>query len=119
MIKLGCILKVSDNTGVSKLKLIGSLRNKLRSLKIGDIIVASVVKTSSDIYKKSSIVLAVLIKTKKPLLRKDGTTLRFAENSVLIVDKTMNPKGTHVFGPVPYEIKDKYKKITSLTNNFV
>jgi large subunit ribosomal protein L14 len=118
MIKLGCLLKVSDNTGINKVKFIGTLKKK-KTLKVGDIVIVSIQKTTSPIYKKSSIVMAILIKTKKPLLRKDGSTLRFNENCVLIIDKTLTPKGTHIFGPIPYEIKYKYKKVTSLTNNFV
>lgn len=119
MIKLGCLLKVSDNTGINKIKLIGSLQKKKKTLKVGDIIIGSIKKTSSNIYKKSTIVLAVLIKTKKPFHRLDGSTIRFLENSVLIIDKSMTPKATHIFGPIPYEIKEKYKKVTSLTNNFI
>jgi large subunit ribosomal protein L14 len=118
MIKLGCVLKVSDNTGVNKIRFIGTLRKK-KTLTIGDIIIGSIQKTTSPTYKKSSIVTAILIKTKKPVLRSDGSTLRFSDNCVLIVDKTLTPKGTHIFGPIPYEIKYKYKKVTSLTNNFV
>lgn len=118
MIKLGCILKVSDNTGINKIRFIGTLKRK-KTLTVGDIIIGSIQKTTSSTYKKSSIVTAILIKTKKPILRLDGSTLRFSDNCVLIVDKTLSPKGTHVFGPIPYEIKTKYKKITTLTNNFV
>lgn len=118
MIKLGCLLKVSDNTGVSRIKFIGSLRRK-KNLTIGDVVIGSIQKTTSNAYKKSSIVLGVLVKTKKPLQRSDGSTIRFEENCIIIVDRTLVPKGTHIFGPIPYEIKEKFKKITPLTNNFV
>jgi len=119
MIKLGCILNVSDNTGINKVKFIGTTKKRKSPLKIGDIITGSIQKTSTPNYKKSSIILGVLIKTKTPFFRKDGTTLRFFENSIIILDKTHTPKGTHIFGPVPIEIKYKYKKLTSLTNNFI
>lgn len=118
MIKMGCLLRVSDNTGVSKIRLIGMLKKK-NVLSVGDVVIGSVQKSTSMIYKKSSIVMGILIKTRKPMHRTDGTTLRFKDNCVLIVDKTLTPRGTHIFGPVPYEIKEKYKKVASLTNNFV
>lgn len=119
MIEIGCILKIHDNTGVNKIKVIGVLNRKKRIPRIGDIVVASIQKTLSPIYKKSSIVMAMLIKTKKALIRKDGSTLSYLENAAIIIDKTGSPKGTHIFGPVPVEIKKKNKKIAALTNCFI
>src|SRR5690606_25443556 len=105
MIKVGCILKVNDNTGINKIKYIGTLKKRKKPLKIGDIVIGSIKKTSTPLFKKSSLVTAVLIKTKTSLFRKDGTSIKFFENGVIILDKNYIPKGTHVFGPVPVEIK--------------
>jgi len=119
MIHIGCILKVHDNTGISKIKVIGVLKRQKRIPKVGDVVVASIQKTLSPVYKKSSIIMAMIIKTKKALIRKDGSTLSYLENASIIVDKTGSPKGTHIFGPVPIEIKEKNKKIATLTNSFI
>ncbi len=119
MIQIGCILKIHDNTGINKIKIIGVLNRKKRIPKVGDVIIGSIQKTISPVYKKSSIVTALLIKTKKALIRKDGSTLSYLENAAVIIDKGGTPKGTHIFGPVPIEIKVINKKIASLTNNFI
>src|SRR5690554_27317 len=119
MIKIGCLLNVKDNTGINKIKFIGTFKKRKKSMRIGDILIGSVKKTSNILFKKSEIVLAILIKTKQPHLRKDGTTIKFFDNGVIIIDKNFIPKGTHIFDPVPFEIKLKYKKIASLSNNFV
>lgn len=119
MIQIGCILKIHDNTGINKIKIIGVLKRRKRIPKVGDIVIASIQKTLSPIYKKSSIITAMVVKTKKALMRKDGSSLSYLENAAIVVDKTGTPKGTHVFGPIPIEIKEKNKKISTLTNNFI
>lgn len=119
MIQTGCILKIHDNTGINKIKVICVLKRAKRLPKIGDIVIGSIQKTLSPVYKKSSIAMAMLIKTKKAIIRKDGSMLSYLENAGIIVDKTGTPKGTHIFGPVPIEIKEKNKKIATLTNNFI
>ena len=110
-------LKVADNTGAKELLCIrcvgGSHR---RYANIGDIIVASVKSAiPGGIVKKGDVVKAVVVRTKKPIQRVDGTVVRFDENAAVIIKDDKTPTGTRIFGPVARELRDKeYMKILSL-----
>jgi len=101
-------LKVADNTGakiVMCVRVLGGYRK--RYARIGDIITA-VVKEAvpHSSIKKSDIVHAVIVRTKKETRRKDGSYIRFSENACVIIDKVKKePKGTRVFGPIAREVK--------------
>jgi large subunit ribosomal protein L14 len=71
--------------------------------------------------KKSEIVKAVIVRTKRAIRREDGSYLRFDDNAVVVIDpKTGNPRGTRVFGPVARELREKnYMKIISLAAEVV
>src|SRR5262244_2621622 len=110
-------LKVADNTGARELLCIrvmgGSHR---RYARVGDIIVGTV-KTASPqgAIKKGEVVRAVVVRTKKPFGRDDGTTIAFDENAAVIIDQQRNPRGTRIFGPVARELREKnFMKIVSL-----
>ena len=65
-------------------------------------------------------VRAVVVRVKKELRRNDGTYIRFDSNSVVLIDKTNNPIGTRIFGPVPRELREKnFTKIISLAPEVV
>ena len=65
--------------------------------------------------KRSDIVKAVVIRTKKAVSRKDGTSISFDDNAAVIINMDKNPKGTRIFGPIAREIRDKdFTKIVSL-----
>lgn len=110
-------LKVADNTGAKELLCIrvmgGSTR---RYAQIGDVIVASVKDaTPGGVVKKGDVVKAVVVRTKKPIRRPDGSYLRFDENAAVIIREDGTPKGTRIFGPVARELREKdYLKILSL-----
>ena len=110
-------LKVADNTGAKELLCIrvmgGSTR---RYAQIGDVIVASVKDaTPGGVVKKGEVVKAVVVRTKKPTRRADGSYVRFDENAAVIIKDDGNPKGTRIFGPIARELRDKdYMKILSL-----
>ena len=90
--------------------------NNATGLKIGDVIVASV-KTAipGGTVKKGDVVKAVVVRTKKPTKRADGSYVRFDENAAVLIKEDGNPKGTRIFGPVARELRDKnYMKILSL-----
>ena len=111
-------LKVADNTGAKTIMCIRVLGGSVRKFgSVGDIIVASV-KTAipGGVVKKGDVVKAVIVRTVKPVIRKDGTSIRFDDNAAVIIDmKDKQPKGTRVFGPVARELRDKgYLKIASL-----
>ena len=84
--------------------------------KAGDIITANVKEASSGgTVKKGDVVRAVVVRTKQPVRREDGSYLRFDNNAIVIIDKDMNPRGTRIFGPVARELREKnFMKIISL-----
>jgi large subunit ribosomal protein L14 len=117
MIQLRTILDVADNTGAKKASLIGVLgrKGKLHA-ELGDIIKCNVKESSADAsVKKGEVALAVIVRTKQPIRRPDGSILRFDRNAVVFIDTANNPKGTRVFGPVARELRDRnFTKIISL-----
>jgi large subunit ribosomal protein L14 len=113
---------VADNTGAKVayvIKVPGG--SKKRYAKIGDIIVCSIKSASPrGTVKRKSIQSAVIVRTKRVIRRKDGTSIRFDDNAVVIIDKDGNPKGTRVFGPIARELREKgYQKIISLAPEVV
>ena len=117
MIQAQTILNVADNSGAKSvmcIKVLGG--SKRRYASIGDEIVVSVKSASpKGAVKKKSVQRAVIVRITQPLKRKDGTSLRFDENAVVIIGKDMLPKGTRVFGPVARELRERgYQKIISL-----
>jgi len=118
MIQHRSMLQVGDNTGAKKLMCIRVLGGyKKRYARIGDIITCTVKEaTPRGLVKKGEVVHAVIVRTRKETRRKDGTYIRFDENAVVIIDqKSKEPKGTRIFGPVARELRLKgYQKIISL-----
>lgn len=123
MIQPRSIVKISDNTGgkVGRIfKVLGGSRK--RYAEIGDIVVLSVQTAEPrKSVKKKDVLHAIVIRTRKPFRRKDGSYVRFDENAVVIVDKEKRePIGARVFGPVPREIGERgYQKIVSLAPEVV
>ena len=117
MVQQQTILKVADNTGAREIMCIRCLGGSYRKYaKIGDVIVASV-KTAipGGQVKKGDVVKAVVVRTKKPTKRADGSYVRFDENAAVFIKEDGNPRGTRIFGPVARELRDKnYMKILSL-----
>lgn len=110
------MLKVADNSGAKLLqvfKVLGGSRRRYASL--GDVIVASVkIAEPRKQVKKKDVVKAVIVRTRAPFRRPDGSYIRFDENAAVILDGT-EPKGGRIFGPVARELRDRgYAKIVSL-----
>ncbi len=117
MIQLRTILDVADNTGAKKASLIGVLGKKNCSYaRIGDIVNVNVKESGPEAaIKKGEVAKAVVVRTKAPLRRADGSVLRFDRNAIVFIDPQLNPKGTRVFGPVARELREKnFTKIISL-----
>ena len=117
MVQQQTILKVADNTGAKEIMCIRCLCGSYRKYaRIGDIIVASVkTATPGGVVKKGDVVKAVVVRTKKPTRRADGSYVRFDENAAVIIKDDGTPKGTRIFGPVARELREKdYMKILSL-----
>ena len=117
MVQQQSILKVADNTGAKEIMCIRCLGGSYRKYAgIGDIIVASAKSaTPGGVVKKGEVVKAVVVRTKNPIRRADGSYLRFDENAAVIIKDDKTPKGTRIFGPVARELRDgEYMKILSL-----
>ena len=117
MIQTETNLVVADNSGaksVRAFRLYGGSHRKSSS--IGDVILCSVKDAiPNGKVKKGDVVRCVIVRTKHAVLRKDGSTISFDDNAVVIIDQEGNPTGTRVFGPVARELRDKgYMKIASL-----
>ena len=117
MVQQQTILKVADNTGAKELMCIRCLGGSYRKYAgVGDIIIASVkTATPGGVVKKGEVVKAVVVRTKKPIRRADGSYLRFDENAAVIIREDGTTKGARIFGPVARELREKdYLKILSL-----
>nr|YP_010619514.1 Ribosomal protein L14 [Xiphosiphonia pinnulata]WAX03527.1 Ribosomal protein L14 [Xiphosiphonia pinnulata] len=122
MIQTQTYLNIADNSGARKIMCIRVLgTNNPKYGKIGDIIIGVVKSASPNMpVKRSEIVRAVIVRTKKTLRRCDGMSVRFDENAAVIINKDKNPKGTRVFGPIAKELRDKnFTKIISLAPEVV
>jgi len=122
MIRMRTILEVADNTGARRVSCIGVIGRSGRAMaEIGDIITANVKEsTPGAMVKKGEVVKAVIVRTRNPIRRNDGSYVRFDSNSVVIIDVQKNPRGSRIFGPVARELRDKnFMKIVSLAPEVV
>lgn len=123
MIQHRAMLAVADNTGAKKLQCIRVLDGyKKRYARLGDVITC-VVKEAAPrgLVKKSDVVHAVIVRTRKETRRTDGTYVRFDENAAVIIDRaSKEPKGSRIFGPIARELRAKgFQKILSLAPEVV
>ncbi len=118
MIQAESRVNVADNTGAREIECIRVLGgSRKRYARVGDVFVA-VVKDANPggVVKKSEVVKAVLVRSKKTYRRLDGSYVRFDDNAAVIIDVQNNPRGTRIFGPVARELRDKnFMKIISLS----
>lgn len=116
MLQLLSSLDVADNTGAKSVKMIRRLGQNKDTASVGDIIVVHVRESTPDAtVKKGTVAKAVIVRTKSPIRRKDGSYLRFDSNACVILDNNLNPRGTRIFGPVARELRGrKFMKIISL-----
>ncbi len=110
------ILTVADNTGAKKVMCIRVLGGNKKYASIGDTIIAVVKEALPNMpVKRSDVIKAIVVRTKKTIRRSDGMYIRFDDNAAVVVNADNNPRGTRVFGPVAREIRDKnFSKIVSL-----
>ncbi|MFQ6070270.1 MAG: 50S ribosomal protein L14 [Candidatus Aminicenantales bacterium] len=117
MIQAQTMLKVADNSGARRIMCITPLGGGVgKTASIGDVISATVKEAEPESkIPKGKVVRAVIVRTAKEVRRKDGSYIRFDDNAAVIIDKTGEPVGTRVFGPVGRELRDKkFMKIVSL-----
>ncbi len=110
-------MKVADNTGAKEvmcIKVLGGSKRRYASL--GDIVTVTVkVAMPGGNAKKKEVAKAVVVRVKKDFIRPDGSTIKFDDNAVVLIDKNNQPRGTRIFGPVARELREKgYMKIVSL-----
>ncbi len=117
MLRMRTLVDIADNTGAKRASMIGVIgrRGKLVA-EVGDIITANVKESSPEAaVKKGEVVRAVVVRTRAPIRRPDGSSLRFDTNAAVIIDAQKNPRGTRIFGPVARELRDReFTKIISL-----
>ncbi|QDT01515.1 50S ribosomal protein L14 [Adhaeretor mobilis] len=122
MIQMQSRLAVADNTGAKEvmcIKVLGG--SKRRFAQIGDVIVCSVksVIPGSEV-KKKAVIRGVIVRTKAPTRRADGSYVRFDSNAIVLIDKDNNPRGTRIFGAVARELRERrFMKIVSLASEVV
>lgn len=116
MIQQETYLNVADNSGARKLMCIRVLGGRKQYAGVGDVIVAVVKDALPNMgVKKSDVVKAVVVRTRKGIRRTSGMSIRFDDNAAVLINPDGNPKGTRVFGPVARELRDKsFTKIVSL-----
>ncbi|GAB4268393.1 MAG TPA: 50S ribosomal protein L14 [Opitutae bacterium] len=109
-------VKIADNTGAKEAMMIRRLGQNKNTASVGDIIVVTIKESTPDAsIKQGTVARAVVVRTKAPIRRTDGSYLRFDNNAVVILDNNNNPRGTRIFGPVARELRQKkFTKILSL-----
>ena len=117
MIQQESRLRVADNTGAREIlciRVVGG--HHRRYARVGDVIVGTAkAATPQGTIKKGEVVKAVVVRTKKPYGRDDGTLIAFDENAAVIIDNQNNPRCTRIFGPVARELRERnFMKIVSL-----
>jgi large subunit ribosomal protein L14 len=116
MLQIRSSLDVADNTGAKVAWMIGVIGRNQVYAHVGDVIKVHIKEASPDgTVKKGEVQNAVIVRSRHPVRRSDGSYLRFDRNAVVIIDKENNPKGTRIFGPVARELREKrFMKIISL-----
>jgi large subunit ribosomal protein L14 len=118
------ILRISDNSGGKFFKCIKILKKGTftKKGKLGDVIVGSVQTLRSknrhlSKVKKGDVVYGLIVRTKTPSTRKIGINIRFSSNDVVLVNKSLRPIASRVFGVLPKELRlSKFAKIISISN---
>jgi large subunit ribosomal protein L14 len=115
------LVDVADNTGAKLVNLFGVLGfSRKRYARVGDIVRASVRRAEAGCpIRKGDKVLGVVVRTRQPMKREDGTWVRFDSNAVVLLDDEMKPRGTRVFGAVPRELRGKFMRILTLAAEVV
>lgn len=122
MIQESSYLDVADNTGARLarcIKVLGSTHRRYAG--VGDVIVVTIKRAApGGEVKKSEVCRGVIVRTRRPVRREDGSLVRFDTNAVVLIDAQGNPRGTRIFGPVPRELRARnFMKIVSLAAEVV
>ncbi len=110
-------LKCADNSGAREIMCIRVMKgSNTRYAFVGDVIVGVVKSaTPNQQVKKSDVVKCVVVRTRHPIRRPDGSVLRFDDNAAVVIQPNLEPRGTRIFGPVARELRERdFMKIVSL-----
>jgi large subunit ribosomal protein L14 len=110
-------LKCADNSGAREILCVRVMKgSNTRYAYVGDVIVGVVKSaTPNQQVKKSDVVKCVVVRTKQPIRRPDGSVLRFDDNAAVVIQNNLEPRGTRIFGPVARELRERdFMKIVSL-----
>ena len=128
MIQKESRIEVADNSGARVVSVVGVLggstaRGKYtrRTAGVGDRVVCAVKKAlPNSQVKQGDLVRAVVVRTKYPTRRPDGSYVRFDSNACVLIGDDGNPRGTRIFGAVARELRERnYMKIVSLASEVV
>ncbi len=128
MIQQQTYVDICDNTGAKTAMCIKVLRGssskgkfKRKVANVGDVIIGVVKKAlPTGEVKDGEIIRCVIVRTKQPTMRPDGSYVRFDHNAAVVIDKENNPRGTRIFGAVARELREKnFMKIVSLASEVV
>ncbi len=128
MIQQQTYVDIADNTGAKSAMCIKVLKGssskgkfKRKVATVGDVIIGVVKKAiPNGEIKDGEIIRCVVVRTKHPTRRPDGSYVRFDHNAAVVIDKDNNPRGTRIFGAVARELRDKnFMKIVSLASEVV
>jgi len=116
MLQIRSSLDVADNTGAKVAWTIGVLGRNQKYAGVGDVIKVHIKEAAPDgTVKKGDVCNAVVVRTRQPIRRSDGSYLRFDANAIVIINPEGEPKGPRIFGPVARELREKkFMKIISL-----
>src|SRR2546422_10539637 len=97
MLQIRSILDVADNSGAKRAAAIGVIGRNQRYARVGDVIKAHIKEASPDgTVKKGDVVNEVIVRTRQPIRRSDGSYLRFDTNAIVIIDAEKNPRLTRI-----------------------
>jgi len=120
---VGAVLTTCDNSGAKVVEIIGikgmkTVKGRIPSAAIGDLIAVRVIKGKPDVRKK--VAHAVVVRQKKEYKRPDGIRIKFQENTCVIVkDEKGNPKGTIFKGPIAKEATERWPAVAKLASIIV
>jgi large subunit ribosomal protein L14 len=121
VLQVKSLLDVADNSGARAVAIFGVIGfAHKRYARIGDVVRGSVKKAlPGAALKKGDKVKGVIVRTRNPMRREDGTWVRFDSNALVLLDDEMKPRGTRVFGAVPRELRANFMRIITLATEVV
>lgn len=124
MIQLTTVVEVADNSGATKAFVVHVLGGSgRRYASLGDLVIASCIKANpGGTVKKKQVICGVVVRTSKEIQREDGSTVRFDDNAIVVINNADErlPVGTRIFGPVARELRGlNFMKIVSLASEVV